>query len=248
MRWIVFLCSPYRLLAATVHCSGTRLSATPLKPALRSGLSLARSGCPFPDHLCEVTVSGLPLQRHGRLSQARSIPDSAPCARCRAAGGFIARDPLPAPCAGRTRRILRPLLPFGTFRPAGSSLGPVHLRKAYLEKRPVSFAPRQLKFLFSTLPDQRSGSVSFPRLAVPQRTTFRFEWSFFSNTLKLSIRYPCGTPSRTEYFRQQITESLSRSQIVVRPGLFNLESPEDSLLTSSAYFQPLEEFLPPGRN
>jgi hypothetical protein len=141
--------------------------ATPLKPAPRNGLSLAHSDCPFPGHLCKVSAPGLLLQRHGRFRQARSITNSAP--RCPFPGGGELHCPRSVACLGRPpSKIPRDFAPLWDFLPSGSSLGLVRLRKAYLEKRPVSFAPRQRKGF--TLPRSR---ITVPDPFRPRGSLFR---------------------------------------------------------------------------
>ena len=69
----------------------SRCPRHPSKPAVRCGLSLPRGGCPFPGHLCGITVPGLHLHRTAECAPTRPLPRSSfPLPGGRLAQGFVA--------------------------------------------------------------------------------------------------------------------------------------------------------------
>ena len=128
-------CSPKRLLAAPDRCPEGARREFLTKPTSRNGLSLPRSGCPFPGHLCGIEAPDLLLRRPvGYDLPARSAVGSFP--RFRFPG--FGRDQRPRPVADRRSDIptdssgLAPLRDF--FGPSDSPLDRVPLPEACLRE------------------------------------------------------------------------------------------------------------------
>jgi hypothetical protein len=126
--------SPPRLPVAS---RSSRRPRHPSKPTARCGLSLPRGGCPFPDHLCGITVPGLHLHRTAECAPTRPLPlTSVPLPGGRLAQGFVATHSVSL-AVPRVSTPLRDL-----------SIPPDHrsprfaARKLSLAGRPPSVAPR----------------------------------------------------------------------------------------------------------
>ncbi len=141
--------SPVRLLTAPDRCSGSCRIHSPMKPALRNGLSLASSGCPFPDHLSRFKAPSLLLSRLAGPAPGSfglELPSSLPVSR-------FGEDHRSGPVAEVRFRLSGWLSgscsPLGSLDPSGSSLAPVHLRKLVLASRPIashSLLPESFSF------------------------------------------------------------------------------------------------------
>lgn len=140
----------------------------PIKPASRSGLSLPRSDCPFPDHRSGIFVPGLPLRCHA-ATEPGPFGAELPSSRISGArGGSTSvtrcQDPL-----RRSQRFLASSLSFGAVPLRVMARRNSTLQSLLPEMPGFPFAPQRWKYDDYHCGSSLRGPLNIPfRFSVPR--------------------------------------------------------------------------------